>query len=64
MSKIPDTVSREFLEDVVCFANTFYDGAVPCYNRGVEHQKEMKAKYPKEWMEWVFNEIGYFNEDW
>jgi len=60
---LPDNVPSEFLRDVTAFTIMFHSGTVACSNRGVDHQKEMQAKYPKEWMNWVFDTVGVFTED-
>lgn len=60
---LPQNVPLSFFEDVVYFTQMFEAGTVACSVHGERHQIEMKETYPADWMEWVFNNIGMFEEN-
>lgn len=55
----PQKTSPEFLEDVAMFANLYHQGKSKDGKTPMGFQKEMSQKYPREWMYWVWDRIGW-----
>ena len=63
--KLPKTVPTAFLLDVCTHYKMIANGGTACSIHGIEHQEDMAAWWPTEWMLWMFHEVGswtYYNE--
>ncbi len=60
---LPDTLPREFLEDVVAFTLMFRDSNIASMVHAEILQEEMKVRWPAPWMEWLRDEVGEVGDE-
>ena len=67
MIKASRKYPEEFLDDVLSFCAMFYHrgypGEIACGVHGEELQEEMLKKWPKHWMDKIFEDVGKFGEE-
>jgi len=57
----------KFIRDAVYFTKLFYQNEYPgnciCALEGRKLQSKMKRRYPKEWMDWLFEIVDWFEKE-
>lgn len=56
-------VQEDFMVDAVHYTRLFYTGTSATVVHGEEHRDDMVTKYPKEWMDKLYEDVGTFDEE-
>jgi len=53
----------EFIADAICHTRMITAGGTACFCHGLELQEEMEAKYPANWVAWLYEHAGKWEKE-